>query len=48
MYGLLLWRDGAFRFTPGERVDGEDVRLDLDLDRLILEGLRQADEARVG
>lgn len=48
VYGLLLWRDGRFRFVPGERVANEDVRLDLDLDRLILEGLRQADEARAG
>ena len=47
VYGLLLWREGAFRFLPGEQVGGEDVKLDLDLDRLILEGMRQADEARV-
>lgn len=46
LYGLLLWREGAFRFVPGERAAGEDIRLDLDLDRLILEGLRQADETR--
>ena len=46
VYGLLLWRDGTFRFVPGEQVGGEDVKLDLDLDRLILDGLRHADEAR--
>jgi hypothetical protein len=46
VYGLLLWREGSFRFVPGDQVNGEDVKLDLDLDRLILEGLRQADEAR--
>lgn len=48
VYGLLLWREGSFQFLPGERAGGEDVKLDLDLDRLILEGLRQADEARAG
>jgi hypothetical protein len=48
IYGLLLWREGRFRFRPGERAGSEDMRLDLDLDRLILEGLRQADEARSG
>ncbi len=48
VYGLLLWREGSFRFLPGEQVGGEEVKLDLDLDRLILEGLRQADEARAG
>ena len=48
VYGLLLWREGTFRFRPGEQSGSEDVKLDLDLDRLILEGLRQADEARAG
>lgn len=46
LYGLLLWRDGRFRFAPGERATEEDIRLELDMDRLILEGLRQADENR--
>jgi hypothetical protein len=46
VYGLLLWRDGRFRFHPGESVAGEDIQLDLDLDRLILEGLRFADQSR--
>lgn len=48
IFGLLLWREGTFRFMAGEQVGAEDVKLDLDLDRLILEGLRQADEARAG
>ncbi len=46
LFGLLLWREGSFRFLAGERAPAGDGRLDLDLDRLILEGLRQADEAR--
>lgn len=46
VYGLLLWREGTFRFDPGPAVIGEDIQLDLDLDRLILEGLRLADQAR--
>ena len=46
VYGLMLWREGSFRFVPGGAPEREDIRLDLDLDRLILEGLRQADEAR--
>jgi hypothetical protein len=48
VYRVLLWRDGAFRFVPGESASAEDVQLDLDLDRLILEGLRLADETRRG
>jgi hypothetical protein len=46
VYGVLLWRDGRFRFLPGDSPEGEDIRLDLDLDRLILEGLRLADQER--
>jgi len=46
IFGLLLWREGSFAFQPGELMDPADNRLDLDLDRLILDGLRQADEAR--
>ena len=48
IFGLLLWREGAFHFQPGAQVGAAEVKLDLDLDRLILEGLRQADEARAG
>ena len=46
LYGLLLWRDGEFHFAPGEQAVQEDIRLEADLDRLILEGIRQADENR--
>ena len=46
VYGVLMWREGRFRFYPGERVASEDIRLDLDVDRLILEGLRHADQQR--
>jgi hypothetical protein len=46
VYGLLLWREGTFRFAVAERAANEDIRLDLDLDRLILEGLRLADQSR--
>lgn len=46
VYGVLLWREGRFRFLPGERIESEDIQLDLDLDRLILEGLRLADQQR--
>jgi hypothetical protein len=46
VYHVILWRDGGFRFLPGEAAEGEDITLDLDLDRLILEGLRIADQER--
>lgn len=46
VYNVILWRDGRFRFVPGEHTEQEDITLDLDLDRLILEGLRLADQER--
>jgi len=46
VFGLLLWREGTFRFVPGEPAKDEDIQIDLDLDRLILEGLRLADQTR--
>jgi Domain of unknown function (DUF4388) len=48
VYGALLWRAGRFRFVPGTEGVGEDIQIDLDLDRLILEGLRLADQERAG
>jgi hypothetical protein len=46
LYGVLLWREGRFTFAAGERLEDHDLPLDLDMDRLILEGLRLADQAR--
>ena len=46
LYGVLLWREGRFRFLADERAADNDLPLDLDLDRLILEGLRLADQER--
>jgi Domain of unknown function (DUF4388) len=40
---LALWPDGRFRFAPGPAADGDDAALDLELDRVILEGLHTAD-----
>jgi hypothetical protein len=45
LYALFLWRDGEFVFIPGGASDVQDVSVDLELDRLILEGLRLQDEA---
>ncbi len=46
VYGVLLWREGRFLFEPGNSIQGEDIQLDVDLDRLILEGLKLHDQAR--
>ncbi len=37
---ILLWREGVFSFHLGIRAQDEDIALDLDLDRLIIEALR--------
>ena len=47
VYGVLLWREGRFRFVP-EVVPTEDIQLDLDLERMILEAMRLADQTRSG
>ncbi len=39
---VLLWQKGRFVFHPGERPTEEDITLELDLDRLILDALRMA------
>jgi len=46
LFGALLWREGTFRFHPGESASGEDIGLDdrLDLERVIAETLRIAGE----
>ena len=40
---LSLWPDGRFQFFPGDAARGDDSDLDLELDRVLLEGLQQAD-----
>lgn len=41
---ILLWRVGEFGFHLGERPTNEDITVDLDLDRLIIEALRLSDD----
>jgi len=40
---LSMWPDGAFRFVPGTPGAVDDASLDVELDRVLLEGLQQAD-----
>lgn len=39
----LRWRMGTFRFGPGERLSGEDIRLPLDVDELLIRALGEID-----
>jgi hypothetical protein len=44
LFGILLWQGGRFRFGPGERTGPDELVPDIELDQIILEGLRIADE----
>ncbi|MEO5616621.1 MAG: DUF4388 domain-containing protein [Candidatus Eisenbacteria bacterium] len=39
---VLLWEEGEFSFHPGEHARDEDITLDLDLDRMIVDAMRVA------
>ena len=43
VYRLLLWKEGSFRFDPDAHADGGSLPVELDLEPLILDGLRIAD-----
>jgi Domain of unknown function (DUF4388) len=40
---LALWPEGRFHFRPGADAEADDVLLDVELDRLLIEGLHRAD-----
>ena len=44
--GLLLWREGKFMFRPDERIEDEEIRLELDVDMLLASALTFAVEMR--
>jgi len=44
--GLLLWKEGRFTFRPDERIEEEEIRLDLDVDMLLANALTFAIEMR--
>ncbi len=43
VYRLLLWREGRFRFVPGARWSGGSLPVEMDLEQLVLDGLRVSD-----
>jgi hypothetical protein len=42
---VLMWREGTFRFIPEQRIEDEDIRLELDMDRLLADVLTVAVES---
>lgn len=43
VFRLLLWKEGSFRFDPDARADRGALPVELDLEPLVLDGLRIAD-----
>jgi hypothetical protein len=46
IYEIVRWEDGSFQFYRDRKPSGQEVRIDIPLDRLMLEGLKRLDEER--
>ena len=46
LYGLMLWEAGRFRFLPGLQRARDDLVPEVEIDAMILEGLRATEELR--
>lgn len=46
LFGVVLWRHGRFAFQPGAGIPVDEATAGLDLDRIILEAFRLADQAQ--
>ena len=44
IYEIVGWGEGRFQFRSGDRPEGEDIRISVPLDHLMLEGARRLDE----
>jgi hypothetical protein len=45
VYEVVRWREGKFGFKSGAKPQAQDVKIDVPLDHLMLEGLKRMDEA---
>lgn len=46
IYEIVRWQDGSFTFYKDRRPSAQEVRIDIPLDHLMLEGLKRLDEER--
>lgn len=46
IYEIVRWQDGSFTFYTGRKPSPQEVRIDIPLDHLMLEGLKRLDEER--
>jgi hypothetical protein len=44
IYNVVRWREGRFVYTKGKTPKKQDIRIDIPLDHLMLEGLKRMDE----
>ena len=46
LFGVTAWREGRFAFFADERLSSDQVRLEIEIDRVLLDALSQADLIR--
>jgi len=46
IFEVVRWQDGTFTFQTGEKPVSQEIRIDIPLDHLMLEGLKRLDEER--
>jgi hypothetical protein len=46
IYEIVRWQDGSFTFYKDRQPSPQEVRIDIPLDHLMLEGLKRLDEER--
>jgi hypothetical protein len=46
IYEVVRWQNGSFSFNSGKKPAAQEVRIDIPLDHLVLEGLKRLDEER--
>ena len=46
IYEIVAWQEGTFSFLTDKAPDAQEIRIDIPLDHLMLEGLKRLDEER--
>jgi hypothetical protein len=46
IYEIVRWEGGGFEFFAGRQATNQDIRIDIPLDHLMLEGLKRLDEEK--
>ncbi|MEJ2720848.1 MAG: DUF4388 domain-containing protein, partial [bacterium] len=46
IYEVVRWQSGTFSFEKGKTAPPREIRIDIPLDHLLLEGLKRLDEEK--